>query len=293
LGTFRHPDLNPNAADVGEFKSRAIADNLLASTAVYVFICKNKGVEKNASGTAVRIGDREFLATVRHAKPRTIAEIGLIKKTKNPLLGLTLPRVIRRVAASGAADVAALELEPGTLEKLCLTPITLDRIRDAGTAGNGLQCRLAGFPAGYSVPHFPAPEARAFNMLAYGCEAIEPERWHNITKQAGTFNRDLDVVFCYDPKEVVEYRTDAPVPGGLPHPGGTSGGGIWQRRSIAGDDEIWSPVAFDLIAIQSAMLEGKPYLKATQIIHWLKLVADEYPDLRNTLESRYSRLAAL
>jgi hypothetical protein len=48
-----------------------------------------------------------------------------------------------------------------------------------------------------------------------------------------------------------------------------------------------------LFAIQSSWCKGREHLKAIQIIHWLRLVAETYPELRRELCARFPRLSEI
>ena len=146
-----------------------------------------------------------------------------------------------------------------------------------------------GYPETYIVEKAPLKGVVRFHGLGYGCEPIEPSRWQAISTQTGVFDEDVHIVVEFS-RDVVSYGSELPVPDGMPDPPGMSGGGIWQRPEATKDDEIWTPSDLCLFGIQSSWLYKLGYLKAIQIIHWLKLIADEYPELGRELESRFPRL---
>ncbi len=73
---------------------------------------------------------------------------------------------------------------------------------------------------------------------------------------------------------------------GLPEPMGMSGGGYWQPN-LALKSEIWNPEYYSLIAIQSRWWGRGRYLQGTQIIHWLRLLWEQQPELRADLEAAF------
>ena len=70
------------------------------------------------------------------------------------------------------------------------------------------------------------------------------------------------------------------------NPQGMSGGGVWQGTQQ--DGELWSPEGLRLVGIQSSWYAPGKYIRAVQIIHWLKLVHSNLPELRDTIESHFS-----
>jgi hypothetical protein len=287
LASLRAPNPGPNAYEIARASSLALAENLSRHTAAYTFVKKDGG-EDVASGTFVEAGGHLLLATVAHTVPRDLESIFFVKRV--PLLAPDrLGGVTRRVASPDEkTDVAAFVLEPDTAARCGLTPIAIDRVHDGGT-GNSAKAMLIGYPADYVAHVSPAPvTVRKFHALAYGCEPIEPSRWGAITKDRSVLDRGLHVVVEFD-RDVVDWGQPPPMPG-VPDPPGMSGGGLWQRPTPAGEGEIWSPDCVRLIGIQSSWLFKKGFLKAIQAIHWLRLVAGEFPELRDELETRFPRL---
>jgi len=290
LGSLRNPNLNPNALALAEFTSLAATENVYRSTAAYVFIDKT-GVENVASGTVVEFGDLRLLATVAHSVPKNLDSIELVKRSK--LIHPSRINCVTRRVAHTSLDLALFELDPNSLAQANLEAVGVDRILDAGVGNTSRKSRLCGYPSAHIVENHLVRGVRAMFALCYGCETIEASRWKNVVKNPDSLKSDLHVVVEYNPDVVDSTSVTLPVPSGLPRPYGMSGGGLWQRDSLAKDDEIWSADAYCLFAIQAAIFVDKPFLKATQIIHWLKLVADNYPKLRGDLESRFPRLASV
>jgi hypothetical protein len=80
----------------------------------------------------------------------------------------------------------------------------------------------------------------------------------------------------------VEYPPhDSSLDSSLPSPKGVSGGGIW----LPGLDEkaLWSPKKARLIGIPRAWWRGYREEVALHIEHWLELVANDIPELKNEI----------
>ena len=292
LGALRNPDHRLNAIEIGKMGALAGTANLYRHTAPYVYIDKKKGKEFIGSGTLVKIGDRLLLATVAHTNPRD-GTVALIKKS-----GLMVPEpifcVIQRVVSNDdEIDVGVFELTAHAITMAGLEPIGIDRIHDGGCGNTSIKSRLIGYPDEWVITAPPLPNLKRFHALAYGCETIEPSRWGAIPHQNGiNFDDKIHVVIHYS-DDVVSYDNKLPVPPGTPNPKGMSGGGLWQRPGPTPDDAIWTPSDLCLIGIQSDWLEKAGYLRSIQVIHWLKLVSDHFPDLRGELENRFPRLTQI
>jgi hypothetical protein len=291
LGSLRSPDTKFQGLAYSEHTSKAATANLYRHTAAYRFV-KRDGSEEFASGTLVQIGSRYLLATVAHAIPQNLASIVLVKRAELLAIGKVACVTRRSVSEEHDIDVAVFELEGGDLRQLGLEPITLDRIHDAGSGNPNFVTRLCGYPVKWIMPKsspLPNVSITGFHCLSYGCEPIEPARWHAISTRPRTFDEAVHVVVEFN-RDVIDYDTSLEVPSGLPDPFGMSGGGLWQRVRAVADDEIWTPDGYCLFGIQSAWLDETNFLKAIQVIHWLNLVADTYSDLRGELEERFPRL---
>jgi hypothetical protein len=67
----------------------------------------------------------------------------------------------------------------------------------------------------------------------------------------------------------------------LPEPRGAVGAGLWQGSSTK--VEHWNAGEVQLFGIQSRWNDKEKNVRGCQIIHWLRLVRDNYDDLRPTL----------
>jgi hypothetical protein len=284
LGSLRDPNLNPAAIELARIRAIASTENLNRHSLVYKFIDRRDQVG-TGSGTLVEIGGRYFVATVKHTHPRELASISLVKKS-----GLMIPgsnSFVRHRSKCESHDVAFFELEDSAPAAIGVEPITLARVHDCGTGVPNLGARIFGYPDRYQKPDYPTKGMLGFHALSYGCEPIEPSRWQAIPYSS--FDPDSHVVFDFNP-DVLEWSPELPLPKGLPPPPGMSGGGLWQRRAKVRDGELWSADELNLIAIQAFRIDGTSFLVATQVIHWLRLVAEKRPELRSEIARACPRL---
>ncbi len=98
----------------------------------------------------------------------------------------------------------------------------------------------------------------------------------------------IDIILDYPAGDSATKRLDKEGPFALPDPSGMSGGGLWDQGFET--QLIWKPEGASLMGIQSAWHPKERYVRAVQIIHWLRLVHQHYPDLRNILEERFPEL---
>jgi hypothetical protein len=190
-------------------------------------------------------------------------------------------------------DVAAFELSPNADSMINAEPLRIERVCDAGTGNPNVKSRLLGYPFQWVGPSRGAPGIKGMYALSYGCETVEPDRWPALRLTARPrypLDPTVDIVVEYS-DDVETFGTEPP--GNrprTPQPIGMSGGGLWQRPKATGDDEIWSADNLSLIGLQSSWLNTIGFLRSVQIIHWLRLVAEHFPDLRDELASRFPRL---
>jgi len=69
------------------------------------------------------------------------------------------------------------------------------------------------------------------------------------------------------------------------HPGGYSGGGIWDQHFST--EGVWTPGKATLFGMQSSWSESERYVRGVQIAHWLRLIHQHYPELQTQLEQQF------
>jgi hypothetical protein len=243
-----------------------------------------------ASGTVITIGDRLFVATAAHAIPnnpegRLWMLPGQPRRAEDGILGF----VNFGKVASEHPDVGFLELTPesaaGYLE---FEPCPIEQIRPVGRGRENKVVVLMGFPAENAVPKQWGPSATLLpaKSMAYGTVPLMESEQPPIPPGEPAADPSIDVFLSYPEDGTTQLETDEPIT--LPHPGGTSGGGVWDLGFEPG--ALWSPDSAFLFALQSRWSKDHRYLRAVQIIHWLRLIHDHYPDLRSTLEHRFPEL---
>lgn len=268
--------------------SEAAAALLTKYTVGYGYL-HSSGEERFGSGTAVKVGGRLFLATVRHTvvtDPRSIFFVNKSEIVLKRINNLAIKRVF-----SQYVDVAAFELESDAVARIGGDVISIDQIHDAGTGNQNVKSHLVGYPSSYITPTDPVG-IRGFYALSYGCETIESSRWPKRLQSCNQVDDLRDLLMDYN-LDVINCGKALPIPPGMPSPAGMSGGGVWQRSEAVKTNQLWTACDLKLVGIQSTLFDELNFLKAIQIAHWAKLLADEYPELRAELEAHFPRIVDL
>jgi len=240
------------------------------------------------SGTLVAIGERLFVCTASHCidQGQSLTRYWILGD-KPRYMSDGAPRV---VAAHGSLgdnpDVGLLELDRASFAQFSSkVACTIDRIEVAGAGRNNRLVSLIGAPAQLVKPE-KIGQAEGFKamVISYCSHPLDPSdpTWAKVEPPADV---NIDIVLDYPAGQDQTTRLDTNEKYALPEPGGMSGGGLWDQGF--GTHDVWSPTHAFLFGIQSAWHEGKRYVRAVQIIHWLRLIHQHYPDLRTNLEARF------
>lgn len=277
-------DLNPAL----ETSTRLFHELLYPRSVAYL----NRISQEIASGTLISMQDRLFIATVAHAIPDDGSELwvfGLGRSLYPTDPAEKYPGLLRSGKSDdGKYDVGYLELDAArSLPDLRLQSWTLDRIGVLGCGREGHPILLVGNPValGKFTPETDqAPEHWQIANIFYLTKPLMHPDWPTAIAEPGDPN--VDVFLEYPEGDAKDMLTGKAMP--LPHPGGMSGGGIWDQGFFKG--EMWSPDAARLFAIQAGWYARSRFVRGIQIIHWLRLIHRDYPDLRSLLESRFDAL---
>jgi hypothetical protein len=253
-------------------------------------ICMLELREKTvSSGTVLRLGNHVFIATARHVIPENPNGRFWIVRRQPRSASEGFPGFVKwRLHPNAHIDVGYLEAECDSLvdylghDDFC----TIENLADFGPGRENRGIIVVGGPA-EKIRHLTDGErshVMAFELMPYGTPCLSPNNWPKVGAQNRPPHPDIDVFLeypneCFDvePNGVTSVAT-------LPHPGGMSGGGVWDQ-GFAQPDGLWTPRDCKLFAIQSSWNESKRYLRATQIRHWIDLIREDYPDLRDALST--------
>jgi hypothetical protein len=239
---------------------------------------------KFGSGTLVTIGGHYLIATAGHVIPeKPIGRLWLITHQMT-IVKDALPD-FPSFGKHPDLDVGFVEIHPEAISK-CFPNnemVTLDNVaprtvgRPAGSVllvgspGEHVQCSMSGVREMTIVP-----KGMPFRTIP-----LQPADWPSldVPRDGRPFDPTVDILLDYPETDRVRVDGGPLLP--LPNPEGMSGGGIWDQQLVA--EEVWSPNALKLIGIQSEWWEKGRYLRAVQVLHWLRLIYARFPDLRDEL----------
>ena len=229
---------------------------------------------RSGSGTLVRIADHLFVATAAHViPPRPNGRMLVIgSKWREPASGML---AILRHGKEPACDVGYLDLDVEiALEHIKCESCGLEDLRDLGQGRVLRSAILLGSPSCEATLERQSLE---FGVVGYSCSPMSAEEIEERAPDNGWDSR-VDVFLDYQFTDCRRMDTMENVV--APTPPGMSGGGLWDQGFDSG---VWSSEKAKLFAIQNSWHRTKGYIRATQIRHWLRLICDDYPDLREVV----------
>jgi hypothetical protein len=269
--------------------SWAVAQSLSRHTVAFVDL--NKPLERMTSGVLVGIGGHLFVATAAHAVPsQPGGRLSFVVPTKAIDAG-ALPILRCGKIESEWPDVGFLELDPaGALPVLRKEAIDLAQISLRGPGHPEGRCLLFGQTSEMvrTEQTDPSQLHLTFRPMCYSNAPVKPEKWPNVSSADPASDRGVDVFLPFDPEEETWHYEENEGDDNLPEPRGLCGGGLWQGSQTK--VELWNAEGVQLFGIQSRWNEEEKYVRGCQIIHWLRLLHENYSDLRPALVAAFPEL---
>ena len=272
--------------------TQAVGHSILNSTIAYIDLKSRE----TATGVLIEIENRIFLATVAHSLPANPTGRLSFVGNKSTKYDENIPPVLSfgKDENHKLRDVGFVELERGFVEaNFGKLPIPLSRVYPCGTGDEKAWTAVGGYPGGEVrdiKDNVREIRTKLFTMQCWSNTILPPQDWGVLKGKASRDPNDsLDVFIPYPRDE--DFESLGPLrhqkPNELCEPFGMSGGGYWQPQ-VSLRREIFTPDYYSLIAIQSHWWVPQRYLQATQIIHWLRLLWEHQPNLRDALEDAFS-----
>jgi hypothetical protein len=287
LGALRHVDLTADALNISHNFSTATAGHLHRVGLAFTY--RKSFEEKVSSGTLVQIGNRLLIATSCHTIPNNPNTITLVPKIA-PESFQRRPKVLG-CWKSDVVDVGVIEVEADAVRLLGMEALPVDRISDLGPGRGTIKAWLIGYPGAQVHAHIESQTVR-FQGLSMSFEPLSIDSWKGvpIDEDRPPYDPDAHVLTHYCIDDPLYVHPDNPHQDKFaPEPFGLSGGGFWQCPESR-EGKIWSPSMLNLFAIQSSWCKGHRHILGIQIIHWLRLVADVFPDIGEELRDRFPRI---
>ncbi|MEQ8853588.1 hypothetical protein [Gimesia sp.] len=236
-----------------------------------------------SSGTLVQIENRMFIATCKHnipqnpekrlwilpSEPENVADgmIGFTSIKRHPILDL------------GLLEVDSESLHDYLPKKSCCK---LEQVRIAGCGRANKTITLCGAPTQFAKGDGTEINPQKTLIMGFSSVPYTPQEFPNVPNTSHDADQEIDIFYEYPEQG---FRHDNNEELDLEHPEGFSGGGIWDQGFT--EREMWNPSNAKLIGIQSSWFEPERYARGIQIKHWLDLVWNEMPDLRQIIESSF------
>jgi hypothetical protein len=240
------------------------------------------------SGTFVKIKDRIFVCTASHClKDNSLTRYWFVDDETRYHHEARPSMIAVHRSINDPPDVGIIELDPAAFRlQSTKQPCSIERVKIRGTGRRDYPVTLIGTPR--EQMRFWR-EGRSIMAEVVGatwnCTTEDPKKWPRVDPSA---DPQFDIMLEYPSGIDKTRRLDTNSPTALPDPEGMSGGGLWDR-GFAGKT-LWNPADAFLIGVQTAWLPESRYVRAVQIVHWLRLVHQHYPDLRHTLKEQFPEL---
>jgi len=226
------------------------------------------------SGTLINIGSRFLIATAGH-NLTGVPDDCLYCVPSKKMVYEQMPFIRRNPSSNetdpGKADVGYIEIPYETassIEEKAFLP--LNRIRPFAATWP-TRVFLTGFPSEMVPIEFATKNKFILSAIGYLTETRIPNR---------SKDDSMDILVDYELSSVFVERS---VRQTMPKPHGISGGGLW-ALPIIDQAKLWSPEDTTLIGIEKSWLETSNRVRCTQIQHWLKLVANDFPELAEIVD---------
>jgi hypothetical protein len=237
-----------------------------------------------ASATLLMVGSHLFAATAAHCiKETDLPKIRVAYKQLGDSAHFTL---IRKGMLGGLSDdpldVGYLEIDRSVTEEVPVEFLTLDNLA-LEYQPEGSLAFLFGFPAALVPPD--EAQRRTFRFRSLGLLTL-------IATDYGIpdfVNREVDIVLVYPERVTVDEQLDLQ---SIPNPIGISGGSMWIY-----DPNLANPLVgvhnARLVGIQKSWFEPKRIAIGNKVINLLRLIARDYPDVKDILNHKFGGTLAV
>ena len=264
------------------------AASALHDSAIAILKTTNGSPADIASGTAIDISGRTFIATCSHFLPSnsdrlifTSRKVRHLEECTVEVLGIgSVPKPDN----SSWPDVGFVELPTKFVkEVLGADPLPLENVG----LSPGTELKGSAILSGFAEADCETKEIEehaglelSVTFQIYSAPLVPSEYWHRVPpSRNGPQELGVDLVLPYRVHSRVP-KFDGNETFDLCDPVGLSGGGYWVHVQRG---DLWHARDYRLIGIQSLHPQKDNYLQGTQIHHWLRLVASKNEDLADAI----------
>ena len=253
----RNLEIPPGGRESAELMINYVSDRSAA-----LLLSTSPGTLSIGSATCLCIGGRYLLATAAHNIDdiRDDSGIRVLPRGRNDHPGIPILSRSHPGDEAFGHDVAWLELEADGVLSSDLKCFGLEDLKCYQSHAPTMPFLLQGYPAAEVEVNGNTISPLSLGLMTISLEPGGGE------------------VFAveYPPQSKEDIGLE------LTHPEGISGGGIWLESRFQ-DELIWAPVQSTLVAIATTWEESAARLSGVGIEHWLGLVAQDFPDLRQLI----------
>lgn len=237
----------------------------------------------------VSIGSRWFLATAAHTFPTSpsgkfrILSENRLNIEHDPMPGFLKSR------RDLTLDIGYLELDPDTAGPFLgpvHAPCPIEQLATVGIGPARAPIALVGSPSQFLKVDLAAHDIVP-KVMTYLTSPLPHGEWPAFwPSNSPPLSPDRDIMLEFTQHDAVTLGESVAI--SLTSPEGYSGGGIWDLGLRP--KQLWSPSHMKLIGIQSSWHDSQRICRSTQVIHWIRMVHADYPDLRSSLDSLFPAL---
>lgn len=238
-----------------------------------------KNYIENGSGTLFEIESHYFIATAAHCiRKLDLDQIRVAyRETKYSDQFILVKKGALGGTGGDPYDVGYLELDRSVIGDTSAEFLTIDQIALDYDPTQSLVF-LFGFPSEL-VPKDEAIEQRRFRLRSLGLLTVVSIG----NTVPDCVDGSIDIVLAYPEQAPSGAETQSY---SVPDPEGISGGGIWIYNP-----NLASPITGShdarFIGIQKSWLKQKRLVLGNKVIGFLRLLARDYPDVRDTLNCKF------
>jgi hypothetical protein len=277
-GMPKAPPLTPGKKALSLYEQKGIYDSVgdVVKAEIVRHMCQIvidwSGNKVNAgSGVGLKIGPSYFILTAAHVLEKSTLQSVWIYHGMGRVDDRVVPIHMGRKGGKGSTlDVGFIEIAPTDVAKLGLGFLDISRLSNDPAAAWDNLVMVSGFP-GETIDR--VRDGIHAKGLVYITVLQHEWEWQ---KDADP-NLEIEVDY---PKQVQEIDRAAPTR--LPDAPGLSGGGLWESNP-GPLGEIWGGHKVRLLGINTVWDRHGRWLRANRVANHLKLIASDYPHLRDHL----------
>jgi hypothetical protein len=257
----------------------------LMSFTVPLLQFKHGQLRHEASGVLIRSADASFVLTASHALRAVLdgETMMLIGAGPQDVPGISLSG-LRVLKADDPLDIALVELDLEKSVQIAHTNayINLTQCDVSDSSDDRRIFFVVGVPEENT---HPSTSSKTLHISPFGFITGCPAK--DVLRDSATHRSNLHLLLDYSEGNRKDERG---LPVSLPDPLGMSGCGVWSFPSLEIADISWEADQMRLVAILQSIETTTRVFIATRLVHALRLIFKNRPDLRNSMRITFPNL---